>query len=279
MRKIGILLFIAVLCAGCDSKGEKQAAERLLKARQAFEQGAFNEAKSELDSIKILFPRAVQARKDGIRLLQELELVEQQQTLSYLDSLHAEKLAEFETIKGKFILEKDTAYQEIGNYVWPTQVIEKNLHRSFLRFQVSEQGVLTMTSIYCGASFIHHVAIKVSAPDGTFAETPASKDSYETTDLGEKIEKADFIIEQDGNVMGFIYLNNDKNIRVDYLGERKYTTTMSATDRLALKETYELAQVLSTLKQIEKEQEEARLHIRFTLRKMDDSEAKTQAEQ
>ena len=49
-----------------------------------------------------------------------------------------------------------------------------------------------MTSIYCGAHNIHHVAVKVTAPDGSFAETPAAKDSYETTDLGEKIEKADF---------------------------------------------------------------------------------------
>ena len=36
-----------------------------------------------------------------------------------------------------------------------------------------------MTSIYCGAHNIHHVAVKVTAPDGSFAETPAAKDSYE----------------------------------------------------------------------------------------------------
>lgn len=48
---------------------------------------------------------------------------------------------------------------------------------------------MSMTSIYCGPSNIHHISVKVIAPDGSFAETPASKDSYETTDLGEKIEK------------------------------------------------------------------------------------------
>lgn len=66
------------------------------------------------------------------------------------------------------------------------------MHRSFLRFQVDELGKMSMTSIYCGSGNIHHVGVKVIAPDGSFAETPASKDSYETTDMNEKIEKADY---------------------------------------------------------------------------------------
>ena len=112
------------------------------------------------------------------------------------------KQKDFDAIKGKYTFEKDAEYQNIGNYLHPSQVIEKNLHRSFLRFQVDENGVMSMTSIYCGAHNIHHVAVKVTAPDGSFAETPAAKDSYETTDLGEKIEKADFKLGEDGTSWG-----------------------------------------------------------------------------
>ena len=80
--------------------------------------------------------------------------------------------------KGKYTFEKDAEYQNIRQLPFiPSQVIEKNLHRSFLRFQVDENGVMSMTSIYCGAHNIHHVAVKVTAPDGSFAETPAAKDS------------------------------------------------------------------------------------------------------
>ena len=124
--------------------------------------------------------------------MQEVELKEQEKSLVYLDSMLQAKQKDFDAIKGKYTFEKDAEYQNIGNYLHPSQVIEKNLHRSFLRFQVDENGVMSMTSIYCGAHNIHHVAVKVTAPDGSFAETPAAKDSYETTDLGEKIEKADF---------------------------------------------------------------------------------------
>ena len=200
------------------------------------------------------------------------ELKEQEKTLVYLDSLLQQKQGELDALKGKFTLEKDAEYQQIGNYLHPSQVIEKNLHRSYLRFQVNETGQMSMTSIYCGPSNIHHVGVKVVAPDGSFAETPASKDGYETTDLGEKIEKADFKMGEDGNVIGFLYLNKDKNIKVNYQGERSYSTTMSPIDRQALAGVYELAQILSSITQIKKEMEEANLKIEFVKRKMQERE-------
>ena len=130
-----------------------------------------------------------------------------------------------------------------------------------------------MTSIYCGSRNIHHVAVKVIAPDGSFAETPASKDSYETTDLGEKIEKADYKMGEDGNVMGFLYLNKDKNIKVNYLGERPYSTHMTVADRQALASVYELAQLLSSMAEIKKNMEEANLKIGFVKKKMEERKA------
>ena len=107
-------------------------------------------------------------------------------------------------------------------------------------------------------------------PDGSFAETPAAKDSYETTDLGEKIEKADFKLGEDGNVMGFLYLNKDKNIKVNYQGERPYSITMTAADRQALASVYELAQLLSSMTEIKKNMEEANLKIEFVKKKMEE---------
>lgn len=274
MKKLLILSVASLLLVSCGNGEEKKATGKLRSAQHAFDAGDFNLAKTEIDSIKILYPKAFNARKEGIKLMQQVELKEQRITLAYLDSMLVDKQAAFEKIKETFVLEKDTAYQEVGNYFWPAQVVEKNLHRSYLRFQVNERGVMSMTSIYCGPSNIHHVAVKVIAPDDTFAETPASNDSYETTDLGEKIEKADYLLGQDGNVMGFIYFNHDKNLRVEYLGERKYTTTLLPADRQALKETYELSQILSAIEQIKKEKEEANLRIGFITRKIEEDQKK-----
>ena len=270
------MILLACLCCtlfSCENV-EKKAGEKLQTAREAFERGDFSEAKMQIDSIKILYPKAFETRREGISLIQQVELKEQEKTLVYLDSLLQKKQSELDAIKGKFTLEKDTEYQKIGNYLHPSQVIEKNLHRSYLRFQVNETGQMSMTSIYCGPSNIHHISVKVIAPDGSFAETPASKDSYETTDLGEKIEKADYKIGEDGNVIGFLYLNKDKNIKVNYQGERPYSTTMTPADRQAVASIYELAQLLSSITEIKKEMEEANLKIEFVKRKMQEREEK-----
>ena len=278
MKKLIVGLCATLVLASCGNDAEKKANERLTTARTAFEQGDYNEAKLQIHSIKILYPKAFDARREGISLMQQIELKEQQQSLVYLDSILQTKQKEFESIKNKYVLEKDAEYQQTGNYFWPTQTVEKNLHRSFLRFQVNEQGVMSMTSIYCGGSNLHHFAVKVIAPDGSFAETPASKDSYETTDLGEKIEKADYKMGADGNVMGFLYLNRDKNIKVEYIGDRKYTTTMTSADRQALAGIYELSQLLSSIEQIKKEQEEANLKIQFVTKKIEQKQQKEATE-
>ncbi|WP_373722711.1 hypothetical protein [Bacteroides heparinolyticus] len=273
MKKGLLMMCLCCTLFSCNDT-EKKAEEKLQAARHAFEQGSYNEAKILIDSIKTLYPKAFDVRRAGIGLMQEIELKEQERSLVYLDSMLQTKQQVFDAIKSKYVFEKDAEYQNIGHYLHPSQVIEKNLHRSFLRFQVDENGIMSMTSIYCGFRNIHHIAVKVIAPDGSFAETPASKDSYETTDLGETIEKADYKMGEDGNVMGFLYLNKDKNIKIQYQGERPYSTAMSPTDRQALADVYELAQLLSSISEIKKNMEEANLKIGFVKRKMEEREKK-----
>ena len=268
--------FLACLCCtlfSC-SNVEKKAGEKLQAAREAFERGDYSEAKIQIDSIKILYPKAFETRREGIGLMQQVELKEQEKTLVYLDSMLQEKQKEVDAIKKNYTFEKDAEYQKIGNYLHPSQVIEKNLHRSYMRFQIDETGAMSMTSIYCGPHNIHHLAVKVTAPDGSFAETLASKDSYETTDLDEKIEKADYKLGEDGNVIAFLNLNKDKNIRVHYLGERSYATVMTPNDRKAVAAVYELAQLLSSITEIKKNMEEANLTNKFVNRKMPERESK-----
>ena len=111
--------------------------------------------------------------------------------------------------------------------------------------------------------------MKVSVGD-TFAETPASKDSYETTDLGRAIEKADYKMGDDGGVIGFIVANKDKNIQLQFIGDKTYRTVMHPNDRKAIAELTGLARILSGMEQIRKDKKEAMLKIEFVTRKMQD---------
>lgn len=275
MKKALALICLCSLLAGCENV-EKKAVLKLKEARSAYEAGNYNEAKIQIDSIAILYPKAYDTRRQGIYLMQEVELKEQQRTITYLDSLLQKKQQEFEAVKSKYLLEKDTAYQTIGHYLAPSQVIERNLHRSYLRFQTDENGITSLTSIYCGSRNIHHTSVKVTAPDGSFAETPSSKDSYETSDLGEQIEKADYKMGEDGGVIAFVALNQDKSLRVDYKGERPYITNMLPADRQAAASIYELGKLLSSITEIKKNIEEANLKIKFVQKKI--SERQTEAE-
>ena len=273
MKKIGLsaLLALAVL-AGCGDGGEKEAQMRLRKAEAALQQENFSEAKLQIDSIKVLYPKAFEARKQGIKLMQQVDLKEQRKTLVYLDSMMQVKQLQLDSIKGHFVLEKDTAYQEIGNWFYPTQVVEKNTGRTFLRGQVSELGEMSLTSIYCAGGALNHTSVKVSVGD-TFAETPATKDSYTTTDLGRTIEKADYKVGEDGGVVGFIVANQDKNIQLTFVGDKTYKTAMQKNDRKAIVELTGLARILSGMEEIRKQQKEANLKIQFVTRKMEEAKA------
>lgn len=267
-KLIALPLFMALFSCNSD---EKKAEELFQRAESSFATGDYSLTKLQIDSIRTLYSKAFEVRKAGIKLMQQVDLQEQQKTLVYLDSVMAVKQASLDSIKGNFVLEKDTAYQEVGNYFYPTQTVEKNIGRSFLRGQVNERGEMSITSIYCAGGKLHHRAVKVSVDD-LFAETPISPDCYETTDLGKAIEKADYKLGSDGGVIAFITANQDKKrIRLEFIGDRNYKTTMQPNDIKAIAELSRLAQILSSIEAIKKEQNEANLKIRFVNRKIEEA--------
>lgn len=276
MKRLLLPLIACVIAIGsligCNDI-EKQADMKLQEAKVAFQQGNLEMAKQLIDSIKILFPKAFDTRRASLALQREVELAEQHQLVDTIDVKLAETQQAVEVIKDKFVLEKDEQYQRVGNYFDKSQTVEKNIHRSFLRFQVSEEGKLSMTSTYCGAGNIHHTAVKVIAPDGSSAQTPNSKDSYETSDLGEQIEKADYKYGEDGGVIDFIAAHQDENLKVQFVGDRSFNTSMTAADRKAAANIRELATLLNSITELNKAKDEAQLKIRYIEKRIADKAA------
>lgn len=273
MIKHKILIPALLLVLSSCNQDEKNAGELLQRAEASFSASNFSEAKMQIDSIRTLYPKAFEARKAAIKLMQQIDLEEQNRSLAYLDSVMAVKQASLDSIKGNFVLEKDTAYQEVGNYFYPTQVVEKNIGRTFLRACVSEKGEMSLTSIYCAGGNIHHNAVKVSSGDA-FAQTPESVDSYETTDLGRTIEKADYKLGADGGVIGFIVANRDaKSLKLEFIGDKTYRTVMYSNDIKAIAQVSDLARILLSMEEIRKEQKEANLKIKFVTKKMEEAAA------
>lgn len=267
-----LLLLGVVFAVACGDNGEEQAKRHLEKARMALQNAKYNEAKMQIDSLRTLYPKAFEARKEGIGLMQQIDLAEQQRSLAYLDSTLAVQQQLVEEAKVGLTLEKDTAYQETGNYFHPAQTVERALYRSFLRGQVDERGRMILTSIYRGERSANHHTVKVVAKDGTFAETPASEDIYCTTDLGQQVEKADYPLGKDGGVVAFIAMNHGvQTMKAHYVGERSYVINVRPEDSEAIVKLYRLSQALTALEQTKKEREEALRKIAFVERKMKES--------
>ena len=263
MRKSFFLcLLLGVTLVSCNNV-EKKAQPILQAAQAAYEKGELDEARMLIDTIKVLYPKAFETRKAGQRLQLDVEETRQQRLIATLDSIIAAKNGEVDVLKPKFKFEKDAEYQQIGNYLAPSQVLERNLHRSYLRFQTDELGKMSMTSIYCGKGNIHHTSVCVPAPDKTYAETPMAKDSYETTDMGEHIEKADYKLGDDGDVISFVAMNVGKSLRVEFRGDKKYTTQLTKADVKAAHDVLELSQLLGAITVAKQQREEAQLRLDF----------------
>lgn len=265
-----LIPFMMFFLASCGQE-EKKANELLSRAESSFQSANYSEAKLLIDSIRNSYPKVFDVRRKAIMLKQQVELKEQQISLEYLDSMMAVKQLALDSIKSDYVLEKDTAYQEIGNYFYPSQVVEKNIGRTFLRASVNEKGEMSLTSIYCAGGSLNHTSVKVSSKDA-FAQTPASPDVYVSSDLGRKIEKADYKLGADGGVIGFIIANRDaKSLKLEFIGDRTYRTLMYSPDIKAIVEVAKLAQILSSMEEIRKEQQEANLKIQFLNKKISEN--------
>lgn len=266
MAIISIALF-----AACSESIEEKAQRSLQLARAAYETGDFQSAKIELDSLKILYPKAFNARREAMKLMREVELAEQQRSVACFDSMLVAKRTELdEVIKSDFIFEKDEKYQDIGNFMIASQAPMKNLMNSYLRGQVDENGVLTITSIYRGKA-ISHNKVKVSVGD-SFAESANPISNYTSKHLGVTTERVDFRFGKDEGIIGFIVLNAGKSIKVELVGKSSYTYSMRKEDIQAITKLYDLSMLLSSIRELEASKQEAQRHIEFIERNKQRSE-------
>ena len=114
-----------------------------------------------------------------------------------------------------------------------------------------------------GGQGVHHAAVRVIAPDGTYAQTPPSPDSYETSVQGTMIEQADYRLGEDGNVADFVRQNHDKDLKLQFLGDQNFTTRLSPDDRKAAVEVYRLSRLLTLIADTRRQQEELQTKRKF----------------
>jgi hypothetical protein len=271
---IGITLASLVL-TGCNNN-EKAAQARLDNARSMYERSEFFAAKSEIDSIRILYPKEFDIIRKGLTLMRQVEQKEAERNLAFCDSLLPIKLQELDVLKKNFNLEKDSAYNEIGNYVSKQQTIEKNIQRCYIRSGVNEKGEMYLASVFYGGKPINHTGIKLTTKNDLFAETPAIPYdgglNYHFKDMGSTTEVVTYIGEKCKDVVELIYNNPKERIRVEYTGGKPYVLYIADADNKAIAATYELAVVLSDIEKLTREKEKSIKKLAYLEKKLTEKE-------
>ena len=126
MKKTIVCMLVAALVGGC-SQSEREAQALLEEARLHLQQNEFFAARSEIDSLRAKYPKEYKVLREALTLMRQVDLKEAERNIAFCDSLMPIRVHEADSLKAGFTFEKDTLYQEIGNYVWKGQTIERNV--------------------------------------------------------------------------------------------------------------------------------------------------------
>lgn len=93
MKHITIFTFLGMALASCSEPTiEEQAARMVYEARYALGHHHYDEARDTILSMRRRFPTAIEARKQGILLLDSIEMHAAQDSLQYADGEEWERL-------------------------------------------------------------------------------------------------------------------------------------------------------------------------------------------
>ncbi|MGM9758988.1 MAG: hypothetical protein ACI30I_02595 [Parabacteroides sp.] len=266
-KSIGYGMLLLCLLTGCDSE-EKAAQARLEKAKALYEQASYFAAKSEIDTLRAAYPREVKVLREALKLMRQVEWKEAERNIAFCDSLIPIRLQQADSVKNSgFTFEKDSAYEEIGNFIWKQQTVEKNVQRCYIRCGVNEQGEMYLASVYYGAKPIEHTGIKLSLKEGISAETASIPYdgglNYRFKDLGNTTEVVTYKGDKAIDAIKLVYANPKERIKVEYTGGKPYTIYMADADKKALVATYDLAILLSDVDQMVKEKNKATKKLEY----------------
>ena len=279
MKKLALcVVFIATLVAGCGGD-EKAARARLENAWTMYENNELFSAKNEIDSIRTLYPKEVKVLKESLKLMRLVEEKEAERNIAFCDSLLPIKQQELEKLKDGFVFEKDSLYEEIGNYIRKRQTIERNIQRCYVRCGVSEKGEMYLASVYYGGRAIDHTGIRLSTPDGQFAVTASIPYdgglNYHFKDMGNVTEVVTYKGDHCVDAVKFIFANEKKRIKVEYTGGKPYIIYMAEADKNAIVNTFNFATILSDINNmitLKQKSEKKIAYLKSKLEKTDSTE-------
>lgn len=202
-------------------------------------------------------PNRITQEREQKRLRDSIDLINQQRTSIYTDSLLQTLLPKLDSALQCFHFEQNEQYESHGRYTYPTLLSSRNNARCFLQAQVNDQGVVTVKSWYYGSKNIDHSQIRLVA-DSVFTEFGGSRYAFESEG---KYEIVTFKTEESMQILRFIDSYANHRIKVTLHGANTYSYYLDEQRKNALVATLRLALMMDDVKRFEKQQRQAGLRI------------------
>lgn len=250
------LVILGFFACNTRAKEEKLADKHLDRIELLIENESYNNAKKAIDSIHVLFPRLIEKRKIASALKDTIIRRQSTRNLLYCEKVLPRRQQELDSLAKNFKFEKDENYQEIGNYIYKTQITELNTYRNYLKSYVDEKATIHLVSYFTGLK-INHKAIKVEANElNIVSDTTNTSNSvfHSFSDGGLYWESLSLKKTEALKLVVFITRNYKSKIKITLIGDKKKSSyILSELDKKAIYETYQFWIVKKDVVQLEKE--------------------------
>jgi RNA polymerase subunit RPABC4/transcription elongation factor Spt4 len=160
-----------------------------------------------------------------------------------------------EKLKQNFIFESDE-FKGGGWYTHKNQIVDKTYNRTYLRTHVSADGNIYLSSHYYDISSRYHssdwifhkkVLVKIGA---TVLETDEIShfNQERENSSGSIWEVNHYTKNRDNGIIKLIAENYDQEIKVRFVGKYDIDIVLADQDKVAIKESYELSELLKKTK-------------------------------
>lgn len=241
------LTAIALICNiffSCSDNNGQKAKELLDNAEACIGSGNYIQAITLLDSLQRAYPEEIKIQRSAMHLrpkaIEGQTLLETAQN----DSLIAALEAEHNSLKSKFSLVNNPELLE-GYYVI-TEFNKPIFDLTTIQPRLSAQGEFYILSSLNGNP-VKHTAISLSHGDES-ATTPHTAYDGERNYRSGKTEMITFMPAECDTLGQFASRFDNSRLTLRFIGNRTYSTTLSAKETNAISTTYKMAQILSRLK-------------------------------
>jgi len=271
-RNVWLLLMACMFVVFSCGESNKEAKEYLLQIRGLYDSGEYDEAKSKIDSIQVLYPKAFEQIKEGMALLQDVRIAQDTKQIAYCDSLIKVLQTKIDSVKHNFVFEKNKDYEETGRFI-PKVLPGTSLSSTMLRSGVAEDGGLYIESVYIGGQY--HNMVRVQTKDGEYAETLAVEDdglNFRFNNLGKQYEVIKFSKSDENGLSKFIYACADKPLTVVLKGKNTFTYPLSVNSKKSISESYQLSVFMQQADSLSNVKEVSQARIEYLNRKQQGTE-------